>query len=479
MLARIIIACRKEEVMSVFLKDDKLAYINDMGLGNIAQYISVEPNGQIKHVQISNYIKKEEDLKELVIILLKSSRSGAVNIRSFSPSIMKGNKLVYNKKICDIEDIIFQVKQNCSEGKYSIINENIDVNDGGVSGVVLGDIIEFAPKDTPKCVDKEGVCLLEKKLGYHVLKTVYGFQPELNFDNEYRVEFSIHPNREGVKQTHTIVWEYELFENAEHSFKITWPNKFSKFIGDKTFGLIIADYLELNVPFTTVIAREVAPFTFGKKTGLFEKWIRTCPIVKESGKYYTGSQWIDPFILMQAEELKGDNPINIAAILSQDAVDAKYSGGAIISKRKENDVIEGVQGTGDQFMLGQSFKHDLPYDVKNQLNKVMNKLRNYNSLLGDVSIEWVYDGNEIWIVQLNQLKTNGYGNIIVPGNPSCYEQFNVKQGLESLRDTIKSIQNKNIGIELIGSVGITSHFGDLLRQSNIPSRIVGKPVALR
>ena len=465
--------------MSVFLKDDKLAYINDMGLGNIAQYISVEPNGQIKHVQISNYIKKEEDLKELVIILLKSSRSGAVNIRSFSPSIMKGNKLVYNKKICDIEDIIFQVKQNCSEGKYSIINENIDVNDGGVSGVVLGDIIEFAPKDTPKCVDKEGVCLLEKKLGYHVLKTVYGFQPELNFDNEYRVEFSIHPNREGVKQTHTIVWEYELFENAEHSFKITWPNKFSKFIGDKTFGLIIADYLELNVPFTTVIAREVAPFTFGKKTGLFEKWIRTCPIVKESGKYYTGSQWIDPFILMQAEELKGDNPINIAAILSQDAVDAKYSGGAIISKRKENDVIEGVQGTGDQFMLGQSFKHDLPYDVKNQLNKVMNKLRNYNSLLGDVSIEWVYDGNEIWIVQLNQLKTNGYGNIIVPGNPSCYEQFNVKQGLESLRDTIKSIQNKNIGIELIGSVGITSHFGDLLRQSNIPSRIVGKPVALR
>lgn len=473
MLARTTIVYRKEEVMSAFLKDDKLAYINDMGLGNIAQYISVGPNGQIKHIQISNYFKKEDDLKELITILLKSSRSGAVNIRSFSSSIMKGNKLVYNKKICDIEDIMLQVKQNCSEGKYSIINENIDINDGGVSGVVFGDIIEFAPKDTPKCVDKEGVCLLEKKLGYHVLKTVYGFQPELNFSNEYRVEFSIHPNREGVKQTHTIVWEYELFESAEHSFKISWPNKFSKFIGDKTFGLIIADYLGLNVPFTTVVAREVAPFTFGKKTGLFEKWIRTCPIVKESGKYYTGNQWTDPFILMQSEELKGDNPINIAAILSQDAVNAIYSGGAIISKTKGNDVIEGVKGTGDQFMLGQAFKHNLPDNVKNKLNKVINKLRICNDLLGEVSIEWVYDGDEIWVVQLNQLGNSGCGNIIVHGNPLYYEPFNVNLGLEALRNIIESLQGKNIGIELVGSVGITSHFGDLLRQANIPSRITG------
>jgi hypothetical protein len=473
MLVRIIIIYRKEEVMSVFLKDDKLAHINAMGLGNIAQYISVEPNGQIKHIQISNYVKKEDDLKELITILLKSSRSGAVNIRSFSPSIMKGNKLVYNKKICDIDDILFQVNQNCLDGKYSIVNENIDINDGGVSGVVLGDIIEFAPKDTPKCVDKEGVCLLEKNLGYHVLKTVYGFQPEINFGNEYRVEFSIHPNREGVKQTHTIVWEYELFENTKHGFKINWPNKFSKFIGDKTFGLIIADYLGLNVPFTTVIAREVAPFTFGKKTGLFEKWIRTCPIVKEAGKYYTGSQWIDPFILMQSEELKGDSPINIAAVLSQDAVEAIYSGGAIISKEKENDVIEGVQGTGDQFMLGQAFKYDLPDDIKNELNNVINKLRNYHDLLGEVSIEWVYDGKDVWIVQLNQLKNSGYGNIIVHGKPQDYEQFNVEKGLELLRDTIQSLQNKNIGIELVGDVGITSHFGDLLRQANIPSKIVG------
>ncbi|SHH95621.1 hypothetical protein [Desulfosporosinus lacus] len=458
--------------MPIFLKDDKLAYINDMGLGNIAQYISIDPNGKIKHIQISDYAKNEANVKQLITALIKSSRSGAVNIRSFSPYAMKGNKLVYNKMICDLEEIIQQVQQNCAEGKYSIINENIDINDGGVSGVVLGNIIEFAPKDTPKCVDKEGVCLLEKSLGYHILKTVYGFQPEFCFGDEYRVEFSIHPNREGVKQTHTIVWEYELFQNAEHEFKITWPNKFSKFIGDKTFGLIIADYLGMNVPFTTVIPREVAPFTFGRKTGLFEKWIRTCPIVKEPGKYYSGNQWIDPFTLMQSEESKGDNDINISAILSQDAVDAKYSGGAIITKETENDVIEGVQGNGEQFMLGQDFKNDLPEMVKNELKATMNTLRSYNNLLGDVSIEWVYDNKEIWIVQLNQLKNNGSGNIIVPGIPSSYEKFYVKNGLEALRDRIQIIKNKDIGIEIVGDVGVTSHFGDLLRQSNIPSRIV-------
>lgn len=458
--------------MSIFLKDDKLAHIHNMGLGNIAQYISIDPNENIKHVMINEFSNKTCDLKELVIELIKSSRTGAVNIRSFSPSIMKGNTLIYNKNICDIDEIITEVKKNCSEGKHSIINENIDVNDGGVSGVVLGDVVEFAPKDTPKCVDKEGVCLLEKKLGYHILKTVYGFKPEFCFGDEYRVEFSIHPNREGVNHRHTIVWEYELFENVDHNVKIMWPNKFSKFIGDKTFGLMIADYLGFNVPFTIAITREVAPFTFGKKTGLFEKWIRTCPITKEPGRYYTSSQWTDPFILMNIEEEKGDNDINIAAILSQDAVESKYSGGAIISKYEQNDVVEGVSGNGEKFMLGEEFKSFLPKYVKDELKQVMNAFRGYNDLLGDVSIEWVYDDNKIWVVQLNQLKNNAYGNIIVSGKPSTYEKFIVEDGLEALRSKIQSIKNKNIGIELVGNIGITSHFGDLLRQSNIPSRVV-------
>ena len=55
-----------------------------------------------------------------------------------------------------------------------------------------------------------------------------------------------------------------------------------------------------------------------------------------------------------------------------------------------------------------------------------------------------------------------------------YEKFFIEDGLEKLRDKIKEIKDKNIGVELIGDVGLCSHFGDLLRQSNIPSFITRK-----
>ncbi len=456
-----------------YLKDDKLANIKYKDMGNIAQYLSVSPNGDIRHIEINRNFDKSKGLKHLIISLIKSSNSGAVNIRTFSPQKMKGNKVVHNKNINDLDEIVDKIKKNCDEGKYSIINENIDVNDGGVSGVVLGDIIEFAPKDTPRCVERKGTCLLQKDMGYYILNKVYGFKPDFKFDDNFRVEFSLHPSREGVNKKHTVVWEYELFDNINHEFKVLWPNKFSRFIGDKVFGLLIADYLGLNVPFTTVISREVAPFTFGKKTGLFEKWIRTAPIVKESGKYYSGSKWMDPFLLMQSEEMKAEQPINIASILSQDAVEAKYSGGAIILEKAEYDIIEGVSGKGDEFMLGNKCKNELPDEVVNAVKKEINIFRSYHNLLGDVSVEWVYDGNKVWIVQLNQLNNHGEGNVIVRGQPSYYETYDVDNGLENLRSMIKEIQNKNIGIELVGNVGITSHFGDLLRQFNIPSIIKG------
>jgi len=283
-------------------------------------------------------------------------------------------------------------------------------------------------------------------MGMHLLKTVYGFAPECDFDDSYRVEFSLHPHREGLNKSHTIIWEYEKFEEYEYDIKIKWPNKFSRFIGDKPFGLIIADYLGFNVP-------------------------RTAPIVKEPGKYYTGDKWTDPFILMQKEELKGDNEINIASVLSQSAVEAVYSGGAIVSEEQANDVIEGVAGKGDNFMVGTEYLDSLPDNVLVKLKALLNEIRNYHYLLGDVSIEWVFDGTKIWLVQLNQIKEKGLGTTIVTGKPAKYEKFYVEDGLEQLRTKIKAIKDSNIGIELIGDVGLTSHFGDVLRHANIPSFI--------
>ena len=457
--------------MVELLKDDKLSFMYEKKKCNIARYISVAPNMEIRYIYIDIDYKYTGKLKKSIIDLINFSNSKSVNIRSFSIDVMKGNSLVYGKKVEDIDEIMSIIQKNCQANKYSIINETIDVNDGGVSGVVLGNIIEFAPNDTPKCVEKPQVCLLEKNMGISILKTVYGFAPNLSFEDNYRVEFSLHPQREGICKEHTIIWEYEEFEKYKYDTLIKWPNKFSKFIGDKTFGLLVADYLGFNVPFTTVISRNVAPFSFGKETGFNEKWIRTVPVTKQPGKYYTGNKWIDPFILMQKEELKGDNEINIAAILSQSSVEAIYSGGAIISKDKANDVIEGVIGNGDDFMLGKNKKDNLPTNLLDKLKILMNNIREYYSILGNVSIEWVFDGNEIWVVQLNQLENVGRGSVIVFGNPISYEKFFVIDGLEKLAYKIKEVKEKNMGIELIGDVGICSHFGDLLRQSNIPSFI--------
>ena len=457
--------------MIELLKDDKLSFMYEKMGCNIARYISVAPSKEIRYINIDMEYEYKDNLKKCIIDLIKYSNSKAINIRSFSIKAMKGNDLVYGKNADDIDEIIDIIYENCNANKYSIINEMIDVNDGGVSGVVFGNIIEFAPNDTPKCVEKPNVCFLEKNMGIHMLKTVYGFSPKFNFEDKYRVEFSLHPRREGILREHTIIWEYEEFEKQKYDIKMKWPNKFSQFIGDKTFGLIVADYLEFNVPYTTVISRNIAPFSFGKETGLKEKWIRTVPIIKEPGKYYTGDKWVDPFLLMQSEESKGSKEINIASILSQSAVESIYSGGAIVAKDEEDDIIEGVVGKGDDFMLGIHKKNSLPASLLDSLKVLLDRIRGYYSILGEVSIEWVFDGTQIWIVQLNQLNNSGRGKVIVFGNPIAYEKFSVSEGLERLREKINEVKDKNIGIELLGDVGLCSYFGDLLRQSKVPSFI--------
>ena len=92
-----------------------------------------------------------------------------------------------------------------------------------------------------------------------LLGTVYGFTPDLDGRPGERVEFSLHPLAAGVRQTHTIVWEREPVDAGPLTAGPTWPNRFSRFLGDKAFGLLVADLLGLPVPATTAVGRRVAP----------------------------------------------------------------------------------------------------------------------------------------------------------------------------------------------------------------------------
>jgi hypothetical protein len=305
---------------------------------------------------------------------------------------------------------------------------------------------------------------LPRDLAFTLLKTVYGFAPELNYPTSYRVEFSVHPLRRGVRNQHTIVWQFEEVGDTTHRPSMIWPNRFSRFVGDKVFGLLIADLIGLPVPATYVIPRELAPFRFGRQTGTAEIWIRTAPTEKQPGKFTTQRGWMDPFALLAREDPDGSA---IASALAQEGVDAQYSG-ALVPAEDGEPIIEGVKGWGDEFMVGRMAPEALPHSV---VEAVTTLFEIATAKLGPVRMEWVFDGQEAWVVQLHRGAPEGSGDTIVPGEPAHFRPFDVSEGIDAFRSFAEDIQNKREGIILVGNVGVTSHFGDILRRLNIPSRI--------
>lgn len=63
------------------------------------------------------------------------------------------------------------------------------------------------------------------------------------------------------------------------------------------------------------------------------------------------------------------------------------------------------------------------------------------------------------------------GNTIYPGEPQHFEVFEVSHGLEALRPLAERAKQEGFGLILKGSVGITFHFGDVLRRNQVPSRL--------
>lgn len=440
-------------------KDSVLHVLADSA--NIAQFVSFDPQCRQRHTRIRGHQIDQSfgSINEAAETLLQSA--GSVNIRSFEPHSSKSRDFIYGLTLAS--NVAAEVAKLAANGLYTIINETVDVNDGGVSGVALGNIVEFAPGDTPRCVEKPGTVSMEKSLALRILETVYGFAPDvLRYRSSERVEFSIHPIRRGTRQEHTIVWELEDVGDFESSVDIAWPNIFSRFIGDKAFGLLLANALDLPVPATTVFPRRLPPFAFGKRTGSAETWIRTCPTEQEPGRYTTHRGWLDPFKLMADED---PNETVIASVLAQEGINATYSGSLIV-EQDGGILIQGVVGYGDDFMLGRAID-DLPKAIE---NSVADLFKQAQSHLGPVRFEWVHDGNMVWIVQLHKGATLTLGNTIFPGEANRYHRFNVKEGIEALRDLIEKTKSHE-GIILVGRVGVTSHLGDLLRRAAIPSRI--------
>jgi hypothetical protein len=291
--------------------------------------------------------------------------------------------------------------------------------------------------------------------------------PELPEEEVDRLEFSIHPARVGYRRSHTLWWELEPEATTDDLIpRLDWPNKFSRHIGDKAFGLLIAHLVGLPVPRTTVISRRVAPFSFGQPTLTGETWLRTCPTEQVPGQYTTVAQWTDPYALLAKEDPHGDA---IAAILAQHGVDPKWSGATMASADGE-DFVQGVPGRGDSFMLGEQAPTPLPDQVLADVRELAGTAR---KLLGPVRLEWVHDGGQAWAVQLHIARQFFTGaNVVSAGDADSWLDFQVSDGLDNLRVLLGRALAEGAGIRIHGSVGLTSHVGDLLRRAGVPGRLV-------
>ena len=433
---------------------------------NVAQFVSFgpgeEPTLRFAHIKGQGQtvaVTVEGAVGSLLAV------AGQVNVRSFDPDQPRSHEFIYG--LTDARGVAREVRRLGAEGLHTIVNETIDMNDGGVSGVAYGGVVEFAPDDTPRAVEKPGTAAFPQAMALRLLERVYGFTPALKWGPETRVEFSIHPLKRGLRHEHTIVWELEDGSPIALSAEVAWPNRFSRLLGDKVFGLLVADALDLRVPLTRVFSRRVAPFEFGRSPGSGEHWIRTAPIEQVPGRFTTQRGWIDPFALMAREDPNGDF---LAAVIAQEGVEAAWSGAA--ASTQDGVTVEGVAGTGEAFMQGDAPPERLPRRVVQAVEAVLAKAV---AKIGPVRLEWAHDGARVWVLQLHRGGIPAHRRTIYPGNAEVEHRFRVEDGLEALRALVDDLQGTEHGVVLVGSVGVTSHFGDVLRRARIPSRIEPMP----
>jgi len=446
----------------MMLKDEGLFKLSKSF--NVAQFASFSPGRpRLRHLVMLDQrtASPNQEMLSVITTLIERSHSGTVNVRSFRPDSPKGSPFDYG--LASPKQVATLVQERASQGYYTIVNETIDVHDGGVSGVSLGGIVEFAPDNTPRAVEGNETAGLPAELASELLAIVYGSTIELFEAKRSRIEFSIHPFRVGHRRQHIVVWEVEPTRPVSLSALPRWPNGFSRIIGDKTFGLLIGHLLGLPVPRTQVVPRRIAPFHFGQSTGTGETWMRTAPTEQVPGHFSTTYGWTDPFQVLCQEDPQG----LVAAILAQEAIDARFSG-ATVSTSEEHVIVEGVKGRGDDFMLGRRPPEQLPNRVIDDVIALMHKAER---ALGSVRMEWVHDGDCAWLVQLHCSQENWVQgdnpDVVSPGSATRWVEFDTEKGLEELVSLIERAKQERFGIVLAGNVGLTSHFGDVLRKAKI------------
>jgi hypothetical protein len=436
---------------------------------NVAQFVAFTPAMEQTYSAVRGWgIGHAFDgIDDAARNLINSSGEGLLNVRSYRPDDPQGCPFLRELNAADAANA---ARSLCHNGYSVIINESIALDDGGVSGVIQGGVVEFAPGVTPRFVEQstEDIPAWPRGTGLAMLQHVYGELSALctGFDDETRVEFSVHPARRGYLHDTAIIWEAQHVGAIDVQPSMFWPCRFSRHIGDKAFGLLVAACIGLPVPSATVYPRNRAltPFTIGSRTHRGVVWMRTSPAVQMPGKYTTCRGWRDPYELMQADDPDGTA---LASCLAQDGVRAKWSG-TYVTQADGTPLVEGCRGYGDEYMLAQRAPEDLPDGVRHMVMAVF--IRASVRLMRPVRGEWVYDGERVWVVQLHTGASASQGRTIVPGEATHWHRFDPAGGMAALDALIGGMADGE-GILFTGHIGVGSHFADKMRKGNIPSRI--------
>lgn len=467
----------------MLLKDDVLQKKVKNGL-NVAKFISFAPgeNLSIRHCCINSYELSEEQKKltpEQLVKLLFEEAEKLVSVRTFKIGQESGNPVFFDQNNLDI--VLDIVNKHTKMGYYVIVNEGLHFINSEVSGVMFGSLIEFAPAQSPRCVEKKGAtCVLPVKLGLNILKRIYQILTLDKFNPHQRVEFSIYPYKCGVYSQNTIIWEVSEFDENDPNIpveipKIIWPNPFSRVLGDKVFGLLVCNFMNYLVPKTIVLNKYFIPFTFGtsiKDNGI-EYWCRSCPGERLPGQLPSVNKNFNVFDLMRQAEKLVEKESYIPSLIVQEGVKSIYSG-SVITTRDGEIVIEGVKGRGDEFMLGNKVSEFLPSDVIKLVEATSQSIIDHSFISNEIEFEWVYDGKHLWIVQLSVGKNMVSRSIVVEGAVNEYLKFDPSKSASALTDlaeVIRKAKEINAGISIIGNVGRTSHIVHLLIKEQIPSII--------
>src|SRR6266849_8518713 len=165
-----------EHTVKWYFKDEALDRL--AAYGNVAQFVSFDPHLRPRFSRIVHHPPNESlEVGLAVRSLIQASPERKVNVRSFKPDNFQGNEFIYG--LSDASAVVDQIRRLAGLGFFIIVNETVDVNDGGVSGVAQGSVIEFAPGGTPRVVDSARPVSLRLATGLSVLTSVYGFEPEL------------------------------------------------------------------------------------------------------------------------------------------------------------------------------------------------------------------------------------------------------------------------------------------------------------